>query len=36
MGLEPAEYLQYFYYGGLLYCGLKKFSKAQEFFQLVI
>jgi len=35
-GIEPADYLQYFYYGGMIYCGLKKFAKAQEFFQLAL
>jgi len=35
-GLDAQEYLLYFYYGGVLYLGLKKFAKAIEFFQLAL
>jgi len=35
-GIEPVDYLQYFYYGGMIYCGLKKFTKALEFFQMAL
>jgi hypothetical protein len=35
-GIEPVDYLQYYYYGGMVYCGLKKFAKALEFFQMAL
>jgi COP9 signalosome complex subunit 3 len=34
--LNTLEYLQYFYYGGNIFLGLKKFDKALEFFQLAL
>jgi len=35
-GMEVLDYLLYHYYSGLLFVGLKKFSKALESFQLVL
>ena len=34
-GLEPIDYLSYFYYAGLVYVGLKKLPRALECFQAV-
>ncbi|XP_073393390.1 COP9 signalosome complex subunit 3 isoform X1 [Physcomitrium patens] len=34
--LVPRDFLLYCYYGGMIYIGLKKFSKALEFFQHAI
>jgi len=34
--LNPQQYLEYHYYGGLICIGLKKYFKALEFFQMVI
>jgi len=34
--LRPDDYLSYFYYGGMVYIGLKKFDKALDFFQVVL
>lgn len=30
------DYLTYYYYAGMLYCGLKKFERAMECFQMVL
>ena len=34
--IDIQDFLLYHYYGGMLYCGLKKFNKALEFFKIVI
>jgi len=33
--LTPQQYLEYFYYLGMIYCGVKQFDDAQEMFQMV-
>jgi COP9 signalosome complex subunit 3 len=33
-GLQPRDLLRYFYYGGMIYTGLKEFRKAFDFFKL--
>ncbi len=32
---KPRDMLRYFYYGGMIYTGLKDFAKAAEFFKIV-
>lgn len=33
--LKPREVLRFFYYGGMIYTGVKNFGKAVEFFKMV-
>lgn len=33
--LKPTDVLRYFYYGGMIYIGIKDFIKALEFFKMV-
>jgi len=35
-GVTPKDYLLYYYYGGMIYVGLKEFSKGLGFFRMVI
>eukprot|EP01102_Stenamoeba_stenopodia_P021489 TRINITY_DN866_c0_g1_i1.p1 TRINITY_DN866_c0_g1~~TRINITY_DN866_c0_g1_i1.p1 ORF type:complete len:430 (+),score=72.25 TRINITY_DN866_c0_g1_i1:139-1428(+) len=35
-GLTPQDMLRYFYYGGIVYIGLKQYKKALEMFKLVL
>jgi COP9 signalosome complex subunit 3 len=35
-GLESLDYLQYFYYGGMVHCALKEWSQALEMFQMAL
>lgn len=35
VGMTPRDMLLYYYYGGMVYIGLKQFSKAQSFFDTV-
>jgi len=35
-GIEPLDFLQYYFYGGLVYIGLKQFTKALEMFQMAL
>jgi len=35
-GVNIMRYLLYFYYGGLVFCALKKFDRAQHFFNICI
>jgi COP9 signalosome complex subunit 3 len=35
-GVEPLDFLQYFYYSGLVFIGMKQYAKALESFQMVL
>jgi COP9 signalosome complex subunit 3 len=34
-GISPREVMRYYYYGGMIYSGLKEYRKALEFFKMV-
>lgn len=34
-GITPREVMRYYYYGGMIYAGLKEYRKALEFFKMV-
>lgn len=35
-GIEPIDFLQYYYYAGLIFIGMKQYPKALESFQMVL
>jgi len=35
-GIEPVDFLQYYYYAGMVFIGLKQFTKSLEMFQMAL